>query len=144
MGGRVATMSVVVRADGVSEAFYNGQRDRVVEAVRAEAAERIKQAQADAERERDRADRERDRADRERDRADRQTRKCNLMRGENLKRLSEELNRKRGFKDWITYTWAIVWTMASAAVLMVWIYLWLILYALKLVEYDWDYEPGDD
>ena len=120
MGDRVATMSVVVRADGVSEAFYNGQRDRVVEAVRAEAAERIKQAQADVERERARADRE------------------------NLKRLSEELNRKRGFKDWITYTWAIVWTMASAAVLMVWIYLWLILYALKLVEYDWDYEPGDD
>lgn len=137
MGDRVATMSVVVRADGVSEAFYNGQRDRVVEAVRAEAAERIKQAQADVER-------ERDRADRERDRADRQTRKCNLMRGENLKRLSEELNRKRGFKDWITYTWAIVWTMASAAVMTVWIYLWLILYALKLVEYDWDYEPGDD
>ena len=40
---RTACMAVTVRADGVSEAIYNGQRDRVVEAVRAE-AEREKHA----------------------------------------------------------------------------------------------------
>ena len=40
---RTACMAVTVRADGVSEAIYNGQRDRVVEAVRAE-AERETQA----------------------------------------------------------------------------------------------------
>ncbi len=40
---RTACMAVTVHAEGVSEAIYNGQRDRVVEAVRAE-AERETQA----------------------------------------------------------------------------------------------------
>lgn len=35
---RTACMAVTVHAQGVSEAFYNGQRDRVVEAVKAEMA----------------------------------------------------------------------------------------------------------
>lgn len=73
---RVSTMSVTVKANGVSEAWYNGQRDRVVEAVRAEAAERIRMAREELRIERERAAIE--------------TRTCNRLRAEKLSAMQNQ------------------------------------------------------
>lgn len=53
---RIAAMAVTVHADGVSEAVYNGQRDRVVEAVREEMRRQRETMEAQIRAEKDRAD----------------------------------------------------------------------------------------
>lgn len=126
---RVAGMSVVVRADGVSEAFYNGQRDRVVEAVRAEAEGRVKQAE--------------DRAERERRRAEDQARKCNRMRRRSMCAIAAKMDRKRGILGRIEDAWAYAWATAGAALMTAWIWLWVALYGLKLVAYDGEVGKGE-
>lgn len=73
---KVSTMSVTVKANGVSEAWYNGQRDRVVEAVRAEAAERIRMVREELRIERERAAIE--------------TRTCNRLRAEKLSSMQNQ------------------------------------------------------
>lgn len=50
---RVAGMTVTVKANGVSEAFYNGQRDRVVEMVRNEMERQKAAMNLEMERQRD-------------------------------------------------------------------------------------------
>lgn len=130
---RVASMSVVVRANGVSEAFYNGQRDRVVEAVRAEAEDRVREAKAELAK--------------EREWADLQERNCNRMRRHEMERINAEKNRKPGLirrlGNAAAVGWACSWmgaTMACAvlvkAVKIMWVCIWVILYGLKLVAYD--------
>lgn len=128
---RVAAMSVVVRADGVSEALYNGQRDRVVEAVRKEAETRIKAAKQEA--------------DMERERAEFQRQNCNRLRKANMAALKANAARKPGAmccaKNAVAVGWACVWVAAKAikdTAVMCWAYFWGFLYAWKLVEYDWE------
>lgn len=121
---RVAGMSVVVRAQGVSEAWYNGQRDRVVEAVRAEAEARVQQAKAETEREREWAELE--------------TKNCNRMRREKMGALDAAQSRNRGIMDRIEGVWAYVWATATAALMTLWVWFWVLLYECKLVEYDWE------
>lgn len=53
---RIACMAVTVHAQGVSEAVFNGQRDRAVEAVKAEMARQREQYERELQVERDRAD----------------------------------------------------------------------------------------
>lgn len=128
---RVASMSVVVRANGVSEAFYNGQRDRVVEAVRAEAEGRIREAKAELEK--------------ERERADFQKRNCNRMRRHEMERIMAEKNRKPGMirrlGNAAAVGWACLWMGVKAigrAAELAWAYFWGFLYAWGLMAYEHD------
>lgn len=106
----VSSMSVVVKANGVSEAFYNGQRDRVVEAVRAEAAERIRKANRETKI--------------QRDRADSLARTCNCFRAEKLAVLNAQMNRRPSIFQRIESAWAYAFATACAAVFSVWCYLY--------------------
>lgn len=108
---RTSAMSVVVKATGVSEAFYNGQRDRVVEAIRAEAADRIRQAKAEVEK--------------ERSRADYQTCTCNRFRAEKLSAMSAQLNRRPSIFQRVESAWAYAFATACAAVFSVWCILYV-------------------
>lgn len=130
---RLASMSVVVKANGISEALYNGQRDRVVEAVRHEMSERIRQAKAEIEV--------------ERDRADINARNCNRFRAEKLASMQAQANRRPGLfrriANGVKSAWALVCGTVYAFVSNVWCYLcaytiggaWLdALVFLKMVE----------
>lgn len=81
-----AGMAVVVKAEGVSEAWYNGQRDRVVEAIREE-MERQKAAMC-AEMEHMKAEYEKE-LQVERDRADINSANCSKFRTRELYQLSK-------------------------------------------------------
>lgn len=115
----VSSMSVVVKANGVSEAFYNGQRDRVVEAVRAEAAKRIRKANHETEV--------------QRDRADFQTDRCNNLRKQAMHRLNAQP--KRGpiqkLKDSVGLVWAYIYAYTLGRV---WIDILLNLGMIERVE----------
>ena len=95
---RTSTMSVVVRANGASEAFYNGQRDRVVETIRAEAAERIRQAKREIEI--------------ERDRADANARNCSRFRAEKLASMRRHKSAFRRFIDKVAVVYALICAFA--------------------------------
>ena len=130
---RVAAMSVVVRAEGVSEALYNKQRDRVVEAVRKEAEDRIRAAKLETEM--------------ERERADFQKRNCNRLRKANIEALKANAARKpnamQAIKNAAVMCWACAWVAAKAiknAAVMCWAYFWGFMYAWKWLEYDWEEE----
>ena len=128
---RMASMSVVVRAQGVSEAFYNGQRDRVVEAVRAEAEERLRAARAELEREREQVDFQR--------------KKCSRLQKQSVDSFLAAQSRKPGLMRRIgngaALVWAYIWCAMKAighAAVMVWAYFWGFLYVWGLVEYEHD------
>lgn len=130
---RVAGMSVVVRAGGVSEAFYNGQRDRVVEAVRAEAEARIRQ--------------EKQRADQAHDWAKFQEQKSSRLQKEAMDKFLREQSRKPGLAaklgEAAVMAWAYCWIGVQAIghiAVTAWMYLWGYLYAWNLMDYD----PYDD
>ena len=88
-----AGMAVVVKAEGVSEAWYNGQRDRVVEAIRAKAE--AEKAALLAEMEQMEID-HRVELEIERDRADINTLKRNERNAEKLNAFFASLTKRRG------------------------------------------------
>ena len=124
----VAGMAVRVEANGVSEALYNGQRDRVVEAIRLEMekqkaldAERISQLEYEMEAQRKCAERERKRIE-ENFAVEREHTKNQLIKqNEQLKRAVPVLfaSRKRRrspirfAKDCIGMCWAILYTVTA-------------------------------
>lgn len=123
---RIAGMTVTVKADGVSEAFYNGQRDRVVEAVREEMARQKERYDADmAQMKRD-AELELKRMESElqveRDRADIQSRGRSRLQREKLTKLKESLCRRRGpihkLLNAVELAWAYIWALTFG---MVWV-----------------------
>ena len=122
----VAGMTVRVEANGVSEALYNGQRDRVVEAIRLEMekqkaldAERFSQLEYEMEAQRKCAERERKRIE-ENFAVEREHTKNQLIKqNEQLKRAVPVLfasrkrrrNPVRYVKDGIAVCWAILYTV---------------------------------
>ena len=117
---KVSAMSVTVRASGVSEAFYNGQRDRVVEAVRAEAAERIRQAKREVEI--------------ERERADINARNCNRFRAEKLAQMKRRPNIFRRCVDKIAAAYAWAWATTGYILLYAWAYIWAFTFGRAWVD----------
>ena len=128
----VAGMSVIVRADGVSEALYNGQRDRVVEAVKAEMARQKnammtemdcqkKAFEAEMRQIRREADKDRkqleSRLEGECDRAEMVRSKRNRFAGRMLAALDYRLNHKYGLawrvKERIARAWAILYSLTA-------------------------------
>lgn len=129
---RISAMSVVVKAQGVSAAVYNGQRDRVVEAVRAEAETRVEQAKAETER--------------ARDWAQMQEKKCSRLQRANVDAFLERQNSRPGMirrmGNAAAVGWACAWVAAgrarkaaARAVELAWCYFWGITCALGLWEY---------
>ena len=124
----------MVRAEGVSEAFYNKQRDRVVEAVRAEAEERVRQAKVEVERERGWAEYQKCKSDR--------------LQKQSVEAFIAELKRKPGMirracscigTCW-AYIWAVestVWDMIVCKAAAAWAWLGVALFGTKMVEYIW-------
>lgn len=94
---QVCGLAVTVKASGVSEAYYNGQRDRVVEAVKVEMA-------------RQRAELE-EQLRIERDRADIKEARLNHALAENLKRMHER-RRRSVLRRALENAWAMLWAMA--------------------------------
>lgn len=103
---RIAGMTVSVKADGVNEAFYNGQRDRVVEAIRQEMVQQKEQLEAELAV--------------QRDRADIQTRTSNRLRKSWLNAFVKNLTRRRGpiwrVKNAVATVWAYIWALTIGGV----------------------------
>ncbi len=100
---RTAGMIVTVKADGVPEAIFNGQRDRVVESVKAEMARVCAQKDREIAEERDRADKQYEE-------------RCSLL-GEKLSGIVGSLTSRRGpvkrALRAIEGAWALVWATVS-------------------------------
>ena len=93
---KLASMSVIVKAEGgVSAAWYNRQRDRVVESIRAE--EQVRTMQAEAE------------ANRQRKRANAREMECKRLRKDNLELFSRTLQHRSAVKMIAEDAWACVW-----------------------------------
>ena len=93
---RLASMSVVLKADGgISEALYNGQRDRVVEAIRAEERERVRAAEQETER--------------ARRRADALAEKCKRAQDQNIELLKNMVARRSLTAEYVQRTWACLY-----------------------------------
>ena len=131
---RVASMSVIVKAEGVPEAFYNGQRDRVVEAIRSQMGAEL---------------------EREREWAAFQQRKSAKLQKERAAAFMAEINRKPGLirraRNAVATVWATAWVTAwvtagrvwkacADGAATAWDIFWGLLFAWKLVEYVGDEE----
>ena len=93
---KLASMSVIVKAEGgVSAAWYNRQRDRVVESIRAEEQARTMAAKAEA--------------DRQRDRANARELECKRLRKDNLELFSRTLQHRSAGRMIAEDAWACVW-----------------------------------
>lgn len=103
---RIAGMTVSVKANGVDEAIYNGQRDRVVESIRQKMLYQKEQYEAELAV--------------ERDRADMQTRKCNRLQNNWLAEFTAKLTRRRGpiwrAKNAVATVWAYIWALTIGCV----------------------------
>lgn len=112
---RIAGMTVSVKANGIPEALYNGQRDKVVEAVKAEMARQkaALNAQMDS-MEKEMAETiayERRRAD------DSEAKRCELL-ADKMGQIKASMLHKRGLinrlKRTIENAWAITWATATS------------------------------
>lgn len=122
---RIAGMTVTVKADGVPEAIYNGQRDRVVESIRQEMAQQKQHMEAELERMKREATEEHKRMEAEleveRDRADIQTRERNrLLRNQLAVLTAKPIRRRRSLlyrvRDAIVMAWAYVYAITIGGV----------------------------
>ena len=129
---RVASMSVIVKAEGVPEAFYNKQRDRVVEAIRSQMGAEL---------------------EREREWAAFQQRKSAKLQKERAAAFMAEINRKPGLirraRNAVATAWVWAWVTAGRAwkacadgAATAWDIFWGLLFAWKLVEYVGDEEES--
>lgn len=103
---RIAGMTVSVKANGVNEAFYNGQRDRVVEAIRQEMVQQKERLEAELAV--------------QRDRADIQTQTSNRLRKSHLNAFMKNLTRRRGpiwrVKNAVATVWGYIWALTVGGV----------------------------
>lgn len=111
---RIAGMTV--KAHGDCEAWYNGQRDELVEQVKTEMLRQRDAMAAEIERQREQMDKA---IGAERDRAQMQYRaRCRLL-GDRLDAVKESTTRRRrpfaGLRRTLEVVWAMVWTLGSAA-----------------------------
>lgn len=111
---RIAGMTV--KAHGDCEAWYNGQRDELVEQVKAEMLRQRDAMAAEMERQREQMDKA---IGAERDRADVQYRaRCKLL-GDRLDTVKKSTTRRRrpfaGLRRGLEVAWAMVWTLGNAA-----------------------------
>ena len=129
---KVAGMTVTVRAEGVSEAFYNGQRDRVVESIRQQAENRIEQMEFEHAKECESMQKA---LAAQRDRADFQTGISNNLRRQVISLFDAQQKRRRGpirkLKDGIALAWAYMWAFTMGEV---WIDILLNLGMIERVE----------
>lgn len=111
---RIAGMTVTVRADGVPEAIFNGQRDRVVEAIKAEMARQKLAMNAEMDIMREELTGE---IAIERDRADINLKaRCRLL-GDRLDGLKESLTGRRSpaarARRALENAWAMIWAIGK-------------------------------
>lgn len=129
---RIAGMTVTVKAEGVPEAMYNGQRDRVVESVRQQMESRMQQMEFEHAEEIKRMQAE---LEVERDRADIQTHTSNRLRGQVRRKFEAQHRCKHGplrrLKEGIELAWAYLWAFTMGEV---WIDILLTLGMIERVE----------
>lgn len=129
---RIAGMTVTVKAEGVPEAMYNGQRDRVVESVRQQMESRMQQMEFEHAKECECMQKE---LDAQRDRIEFQTHVSNNLRGQVLSLFNAQHKRRRGpirrMKEEIALAWAYLWAFTMGEV---WIDILLNLGMIERVE----------
>lgn len=129
---RIAGMTVTVKAEGVPEAMYNGQRDRVIESMRQQMENRMKQMELEHAKELKRVQAE---PEVERDRANIQTHTSNRLRGQVMRKFEAQHRRKRGpirrLKEGVALAWAYLWAFTVGEV---WIDILLTLGMIERVE----------